>query len=214
LRSHAVTPSPGRELETAIAVHVEMEKFWEQCLETTLDRTFPAMSVSRDKSAGPGVIVPSPWFSEGDDSRLSSDAYPDFMFRVGRHVVVADAKYKSSRGTKPSAQDAYQLFAYSHLAELEGQGADISMILYPAGTESSAQQHALQRMRDRTCVLWHIALPFPSRSDIRSTGSWSMYVARLARTLRDFSTAWTFSGLRAMPEAAEQLVPNQADLDS
>jgi hypothetical protein len=127
--------------------------------------------------------------------------------------VVADAKYKSSRGTKPSAQNGYQLFAYSHLATLDGQGPDIGLILYPVGVGASAQQHALQRMRDRGFVLWHIALPFPSRADIHSSGSWSAFIARLAQALRDFSMEWTFAIRSEKGEAVDLIFPNRWHVD-
>jgi hypothetical protein len=194
LRDRAIVPEDGAESTEAVLVHVSTEKFWEQCLELALGSVFATLAVSRDAQSGEGVSVPAPWAprlpADGGPSEPASEAFPDFMFRSSRHVVVADAKYKLGVGSAPSSQDGYQLFAYSHLATLRGLGSDFALFLYPMRTGSRPRQVELERLRDRSYPLWLVRLPFPTRADIHSQASWSAFIARLARTVRDFSAEW------------------------
>ncbi len=218
LREWAVAPEDGSEGTDALLVHVSTEKFWEQCLELALESAFRTLAVSRDSQVGEGVSVPAPWVSradpESDPTEPSATSFPDFMFRSGRRVVVADAKYKLEAGGAPSSSDAYQLFAYSHLATLEGQPADLAAILYPARAVGRPRQLELERMRDRSHPLWLVRLPFPTRRDLQSQGTWSVYVAQLASTIRGLSADWfrfrppTWSGsvaIRSAPDTRPSL---------
>jgi hypothetical protein len=194
LRDRAVVPEAGSESSEAFLVHVSTEKFWEQCLELALESAFTTLAVSRDAQPAEGVSVPVPWAPRtapgGEPPELAAKTFPDFMFRSLRRVVVADAKYKLGAGTVPSSQDAYQLFAYSHLATLGGRTSDFALILYPVRVGGRPRQFELERLRDRKYPLWLVYLPFPTRADLQSQGSWSAFVARLARTVRDFSADW------------------------
>jgi hypothetical protein len=194
LRDRAVVPEDGSESSEALLVHVSTEKFWEQCLELALESAFTTLAVSRDAQPAEGVSVPAPWAprtaSGGEPRELATKTFPDFMFRSLRRVVVADAKYKLGAGTMPSSQDGYQLFAYSHLATLGGQISDFALILYPMRVGGRPRQLELERLRDRNYPLWLVRLPFPTRADLQSQGSWSAFVARLARTVRNFSADW------------------------
>jgi 5-methylcytosine-specific restriction endonuclease McrBC regulatory subunit McrC len=191
LRSHAVVPRDGDESADGLAVHISMEKFWEQCLEVALQSAFPLTAVSRDSAPGDGVEVPRPWVSGATEN---GDAFPDFMVRTAQRVILADAKYKMNVGAVPASQDGYQLFAYSHLATLNGQASDLALLLDPARSGAEARQIESLRMREKTYPLWLITLPFPGKADIRSSSSWGMYVAALARVLRDFSSEWKLAG--------------------
>lgn len=194
LRDRAVVPAKGTDNTEAFLVHVSTEKFWEQCLELALESAFAGLAVSRDAQPGEGVSVPAPWVppttSGSERQEFATKSFPDFMFRPARRVVVADAKYKLGVGSAPSSQDGYQLFTYSHLATLDGQESDFSLLLYPARGGGRPRQLELERLRDRTYPLWLVRLPFPTRHDLQSQGSWTAFVARLARTLRDFSADW------------------------
>lgn len=194
LRDRAVVPDSAGKRTDALLVHVSTEKFWEQCLELALESAFRTIAVSRDAQPGEGVSVPAPWAPRtpagAEPSEPTSSAFPDFMFRSATQVVVADAKYKLGSGSAPSSQDGYQLFAYSHLATLAGQPADLSVLLYPASTGRHPWQLELERLRDRSHPLWLAHVPFPARRDLQTQGNWSAYVARLADTIRDFSTDW------------------------
>lgn len=191
LRDRAVISDDGAERTEAMFVHVSTEKFWEQCLELALTSTFKTVGVSRDAQPGEGVSVPAPWAPVGSiPAEPLTEAFPDFMFRSSSRVVVADAKYKLGVAETPSAQDGYQLFAYSHVATLNGQVSDLAVILYPARSSGRPRQHELERLRDRKFPLWLVRLPFPTRADLHSQGGWSSYVAQLGSTIRTFSAEW------------------------
>lgn len=194
LRDRAVIPEDGVEDSEALLVHVSTEKFWEQCLELALESAFTTLAVSRDARPGEGVSVPAPWSPKSaigvDSPELSSEAFPDFMFRSDRKVVVADAKYKLGGGNLPSSQDGYQLFAYSHLATLDGKASDFAVILYPTRSGRNPRQVEVERLRDRSYPMWLVRVPFPSRADIQTQANWGGFIAQLARTLSDFSTDW------------------------
>lgn len=198
LRDWAVAPEPGASSTDAVLVHVSTEKFWEQCMELALESAFRTVAVSRDAQAGEGVSVPAPWVpraADGTEPEPATTSFPDFMFRSGRRVVVADAKYKLSTGSAPTSSDGYQLFAYSYLATLRGRPSDVAVILYPTRVGGRPRQLELERLRDRDYPLWLVRLPFPTRLDLQSQGSWTAYVARLAAAIRDLSTDWD-AGLR------------------
>ena len=96
LREWSVVPENGHEDTAAIVVHIAMEKFWEQCLELAFESAFPSVSVSREGEPGEGVSVPAPWTAplgpnHAELSDLRTTSFPDFMLRVGRKTVVADA---------------------------------------------------------------------------------------------------------------------------
>lgn len=194
LRDRAVVPEDGGESTEALLVHVSTEKFWEQCLELALGSAFTTVAVGRNARPCEGVSVPAPWAPRTPDGSEPAEfvtaTFPDFMFRSSRHVVVADAKYKLGAGNSPRSQDGYQLFAYSHLATLRGQTSDLALVLYPTRAGDRPRQVELERLRARSYPLWLVRLPFPTRLDLQSQGSWGAFVARLARTIRDFSTDW------------------------
>ena len=195
LRGQAVVPSSDAETSEAFQVSVSTEKFWEQCLELTLESAFGTIAVGRDARPGEGVDVPAPWAPpitvQGTVSKLETEGFPDFMFQTSRHVVVADAKYKLAGSKAPSSQDGYQLFAYSHLATLGGQTSHLALILYPTQTSIGPRQQELERLRDRDYPLWLVRLPFPTRADIHTQANWSKFIAQLTRTVRGFSAEWT-----------------------
>lgn len=195
LNNWAVTPSQDGSTSTEpVLVHVSTEKFWEQCLELALGSAFGTLAVSRDAQPGEGVNVPAPYVprSATDVDIVDPDttSFPDFMLRSGRHVVVADAKYKLGAGGRPSSSDAHQLFAYSHLATLGGQLSDLAVILYPTRVGGRPSQRELERMRDRAHPLWLVRLPFPTPRDLQSPATWTAYVAQLAAAMRDLSADW------------------------
>lgn len=194
LRDWAVMPESGSEDTEALLVHVSTEKFWEQCLELALESTFGGLAVSRNAQVTEDIKVPAPWVPRtahaAEPSEPDTTSFPDFMLRSGKHVVVADAKYKLGTGGAPSSSDAYQLFAYSHLATLGGQTADLAAILYPARTGRRPEQLEFERMRDRRYPLWLAYLPFPRPADLRTQQNWSVYIANLAGYLREFAKDW------------------------
>lgn len=194
LSEWSIVSDPGANDTEATMVHIATEKFWEQCLELALESAFSSVAVSRDAKPGVGVRVPAPWVRPELVGTKSLDgptsSFPDFMLRVGRKTVVADAKYKLGVGGTPGSSDAYQLFAYSHLASLEGQSSELAALLYPARSGRPSWQVERERQLGRDYPLWLVHLPFPARRELRTRASWTAYVARLASTLRDFSDDW------------------------
>lgn len=192
LRHWAIEPETGDSAVDALLVQVSTEKFWEQCLEMSLGSAFGTLAVGRDSQISEGISVPAPWVPPVADGQLVelTTSFPDFMLRSGQHIVVADAKYKLGAGRAPASSDAYQLFAYSHLATLGGRLSDLAVLLYPTRAGGQAKQAQLERLMDRRYSIWLVRVPFPSRTDIRSQGTWSAYVARIATAMRDLSTDW------------------------
>lgn len=194
LRDWAVEPETDDSATDAVLVHISTEKFWEQCLEMALESAFSTLAVSRDAQPGEGVSVPAPWVSlaAGQDRAVGSTmaSFPDFMLRSARQVVVADAKYKLGAGRVPRSSDGYQLFAYSHLATLDGRSSDLAVLLYPTMAGQQAGQAELERLRDRSYPLWMVRLPFPRPIDVRDERSWTAYVTDLASHLRRFACDW------------------------
>lgn len=184
-----IGPVPeGEPAESAdsIAVHVLTERFWEQALETILRAAFGDVRTSADGSLGTGVTVTPPWTPAGRTA--VAHAYPDYMFRNGARLVLADAKYKPDATL--GASDAYQLFAYSHLASLEASSSDMSLVLYPAAPRSEPHQRQWTRLPDGQYPLWTVSLPFPSRTDVRNQAAWNQYISRGAFALRALATEW------------------------
>ena len=193
LRNTGVVPENGDVFGDLISVHIRMEKFWEQCLESALVAPFPSLVTNRDASPGEGVDVPAPWgapMDAGEKPLPSTNSFPDFMFTAGGRVVVADAKYKLHNGGAPSSQDGYQLFSYSHLATLHGRPSELALILYSGRAGAPSAQVELARMREGAFPLWLARLPFPARTDVRSRTSWSAYSARLSDHIRGLSSDW------------------------
>lgn len=195
LRDWAVDPELGDNETNASIVQISTEKFWEQCTELVLDTAFGAVAVSRGARAGEGVSVPTPWrqtaLNRLDPNRTASTSFPDFMFNIGRRVIVADAKYKLGGESAPASSDAYQMFAYSHLATLDHQLSDLAVLLYPSPVgELVTHNVELERLRDRRYSLWSVRLPFPMPSDLQTQRHWGVYIAHQATTMRELSTDW------------------------
>lgn len=195
LRNWAVNPEVGNETTDAVLVQVATEKFWEECLATALQRVFKTVAISRENKAGPGVHVPAPWLPPalGEDKSPDStfNSFPDYMLRHGGKVVIADAKYKLFAGKIPGSADAYQLFAYSHLANLDSSRSDSAVLFYPTRSGVRPSQTKLERLRGRDYPLWLVRLPFPGPRDLKDRVSWDAYVDELARQLRDFADEWS-----------------------
>jgi hypothetical protein len=182
----AVPDSAATESADSIAIHVFTEKFWEQTLRAILQAAFGDVRSSADGRLGAGVTAPQPWAPAGHEAVL--ETFPDYMFRLGQRVVLADAKYKPMAAL--DAADGYQLFAYSHLAGLDAALTDMSLVLYPAAPRSTAGQRRWARRPDQGYPLWLISLPFPARVDVRSQAAWNQYISQGASALRDLAAEW------------------------
>ncbi|WP_187776145.1 5-methylcytosine restriction system specificity protein McrC [Antrihabitans cavernicola] len=191
LRRYGPTPADGADSSDSFVVHVFSEKFWEQVLHESLNVAFRDIRLSADASPGEGIQAPGPWRQrpQPNQSQSNTTTLPDFMFRDGARVVLADAKYKRPRGI--SAQDGYQLFAYSHLASLDGATSEFGALIYPGNPSTDPRQDEWWRRPHDDYALWSIQLPFPNPHDLATAEAWSRYIARTARAVRDLVAEWT-----------------------
>lgn len=176
----SVVPTEGNaRTDRALAVHLYMEKWWEQCLLGALH------TIADPNGTHAQVPVSPPWlpFSgplEGANRRA------DFIFELeGKHVL-ADAKYKVDTGSL-GASDGDQMFAYSHTAKAPGssQLTDSGAVFYPNRSGQVGQNgRNLLRAPERTYELRLVDLPFPERTDVRTDEAWTRYQKALGRAIR------------------------------
>jgi hypothetical protein len=189
LRDDVPTPATARDLSLeTFRVGVPTEKLWEAALRQALARVPMArVYVNADnKPAIADVEVPAPWTRGGAPS--PSGRFPDFLVLASSATSsclwCVDAKYKNTPAVSPVAEDANQVFVYSHLATLAGRRVEKCALVYPSLTPRS-HPSTLQRERDRTMPLLLIEALFPVPSDLRTQRSWDDYVSRTALGLAD-----------------------------
>lgn len=200
LRRSAVTPDTGVEKQRNVFFTISTEKFWEECLEIGIRRISTLFAVNADGEVDPRVEVFSPWSPEPRESFLElpanpsptevvNERFPDFLFSLGEHLVVADAKYKLIH-SRPSSSDANQMFAYSHLSAMAGKIPNSAALIYPTSTAEIPRQLETFRMPGRDMKLWLIHVHFPARTDLHNTASWFRYLDRLTGQLSEMSRCW------------------------
>lgn len=194
LRARAILPLGVAHETKATLVQVSTENFWEQCLEAALKTAFTDVAVDRADYAYDEVSVPAPW-APVDAAHGPGSSRPDFVFKTQNRVIVADAKYKmgglgGKATVKPSHDDGYQMFAYSHLVRWQGQPSEIGVLIYPGPPGAVGMQRPLLRLRDQEYPLWLATLPFPSRDEVQTPQNWARYVGRLAETLKYLAIEW------------------------
>lgn len=182
LRQQGRLPEQGTSTgdDPIVTMELYMDKYWESFVEDALRSVYAALSVQ--------VPTPAPW--AGDES--GDLALPDFLFRSGEIIVVADAKYKLGRRA-PDSADANQLFVYSHLANLDGRRTDAALVIYPrqerasGGTEPRTQ---LLRNPEKDYPLRVMHLPFPRADEVRDRGTYAAYLDRTQRVLTQEVETW------------------------
>lgn len=189
LSRKAIVPADGIiEAPKAIAIHLYMEKWWEQCLLDGL------RAIADPGSLHEQVPVPPPWAPVRSSEFPESDPAPtrkaDFIFSLNERPILGDAKYKLDAHSLGAA-DGYQMFAYSHTASVPGSGGAIAAgaVFYPQRVSSAERsrehgQRVLVRATSPRYELRLVDLPFPSPADVRSDTAWHDYVASLASSLR------------------------------
>lgn len=187
LEQAADAPSGLQVADDSVAIHVRTEKFWEQTVEVVLRSVFADVAISADNTPGPGVQAPFPWTNA--DGTGTGESYPDYLFRTGPRVVVADAKYK--RSSRISSSDGYQLFVYSHLARLDNRQASAGAVFYPGAPNAVARSQTLIRLPLSDFPLHLVTVPFPSPAQIRVRASWNRYLQSSAQSVRGLSEAWS-----------------------
>lgn len=193
LRDEDYRPSSSDLDIPAIEVVVPTYRVWERVLyEAARQRTGEGWiqdaldgNVKNDR-----VEVPAPW--QGASGR---PLRPDLLMRVGSEAErwCVDAKYKRLRnGRAPELDDLYQMFAYSHLVRLDGEGVRASVLVYPAEPAVSGSRRATLRRSGHTgqhYPLHVVTAPFPSPDDVQTDATWKRYLERLGygleRTLKE-----------------------------
>jgi hypothetical protein len=173
LNDTAILPIEGNDLDEVVAIHVRTEKFWEQTVGAVLAGVFGDVRVNADNTTASGVATQFPWNNPERPRR--GESYPDFVFKFNERIVVADAKYKSSLQLTPP--DGYQLFAYSHLTEMNESKATMGALIYPIRPGRVPSSWVLLRMPDADFPLLIVGLPFPDPPDVRSGRAWGHYIS-------------------------------------
>lgn len=110
---------------------------------------------------------------------------PDIVVTTEDGPLVVDAKYKAFPA-EPTAQDAYQMFAYSHLIFGDGGHSGVQeLVLAYVADRRERLQWTMQRNPDaaarRRPRLRGVGLPWPSRHNLTASEQY----------LRELSAAWT-----------------------
>lgn len=183
---------------SAIQWWFDTSKLWEQVIEQSLSmggRGWHSEAQGRTDGEQKSLVV---WSQVGNGKRPDLVAWrTDTNGHVRRYVM--DAKYKHSLGggvAGVSSEDQYQMFTYSHLAQVDGAGADAAALLYPGtpsrlNRASTALRGAYPLGASAPFELHRIELPFPqpmtgqagARSDIESNEAWSAYLERVRQAL-------------------------------
>lgn len=163
----------------AMAIHLSMEKWWEQCLLGALQH------VADPGTTHPQAPVGSPWApASGTPQPKGRNA--DFIFVLKGRCILADAKYKVEESTL-GASDGDQMFAYSHTAVLPGSErlTETGVVFYAQPARGKARtREVLTRKTAPLYELRLLDLPFPSPTDVRGDAAWRVYLEFLADCIR------------------------------
>ena len=184
----SVVPMEGyAETERAVAIHLSMEKWWEQCLLGAIQH------VADPGTTHPQAPVGLPWAPASGTSKPKVRS-ADFIFVLGGRCFLADAKYKIDE-TALGASDGDQMFAYSHTAALPGTDVltDAGAVLYAQSVRGKVRtREVLIRTTEPRYELQLLDLPFPSPTDVETDASWRVYLETLAEHIRgDLTSAVT-----------------------
>jgi hypothetical protein len=151
---------------------VDTSRAWECILREVLQRARVSDLMDLNRSGESPLTVSRPW---SQMSVAERSPRPDLLFRTDEGWWVIDAKYKRLNGGSPSADDQYQLFAYSHLADpvIARLG-----LIYPQVTRGSTRNGPYLRSAQPDCSLWVEQLQFPTPSQVAT--SWRDYLDETA----------------------------------
>jgi hypothetical protein len=187
LSRSSVVPLDGDDnTDKAVAIHLYMEKWWEECLEGAL------RAIADSGRVHPQHPVEAPWLPTTGAKRNA-----DFVFALaGRHLL-ADAKYKVDP-ISLGADDGYQLFSYSHMAIVPGTElpTDAGAVFYPTRAKAGEQAQAhtrgvLARATGPAYELRLLGLPFPTADQVATDGAWRRYLVELGQGIRRELTSTT-----------------------
>jgi hypothetical protein len=192
LSRRSVVPMDGdADTDRAVAIHLYMEKWWEECLLAAL------RSIADPGSVHEQVPVRAPWVPPGAEALPDPSRRADFIFGLDGRPMLADAKYKVDE-TSLGASDGDQMFAYSHTATVPGssQLTCSGAVFYPQRGDVPRQSRAftrdlLVRTTDPRYELRLLDLPFPSPTDVGTDAAWRGYLVSLADGIRQELAAMT-----------------------
>lgn len=192
LSRRSVVPLDGdADTDRSVAIHLYMEKWWEQCLLGAL------RSIADPGSVHEQVPVRAPWVPHGAAALPDPSRRADFIFGLDAQHILADAKYKVDV-TSLGASDGDQMFAYSHTATVPGssQLTGAGVVFYPQRGDVLRQGQArtrdvLVRTTDPRYELRLLDLPFPSPTDVGTDAAWRGYLVSLADGIRQELVAMT-----------------------
>lgn len=181
----SVVPMDGNTgTKRAVAIHLSMEKWWEQCLLGALQH------VADPRTTHPQAPVGSPW-APASGTPKPKDRSADFIFVLDGRCFLADAKYKVDE-TALGASDGDQMFAYSHTAAMPGSDVltDAGAVFYAQPVRGKVRsREVLIRTTEPRYELQLLDLPFPSPTDVKTDAAWRVYLASLAEQIRDDLTS-------------------------
>lgn len=207
----SVVPLAGDAVsDRSIAIHLYMEKWWEQCLLDAL-RVITCPGTLHEQ-----VPVPAPWVAPGTESLPEPSRKADFFFSLDGRRILADAKYKVDV-LSLGASDGDQMFAYSHTATVPGTShlSDAGAIFYAQRTGGLRRSRArtrdvLVRTTDPRYELRLLDLPFPSPTDVGTDAAWRGYIGSLAEGIRHELSAATLSQPLTASAGSYRSVPGRS----
>jgi hypothetical protein len=163
--------------QDSLRIELDTAVIWEKLLRNSAKRIGSLQKAS----------CVSPWDGCLDQPK------PDIAFEWpqpdGAEPIILDAKYKLFDG-RPTPADAYQMFAYSHLAKLGGREARRLFLGYVnGGFDANARTHLrLPRYSRDDKLLGLLPLPWPARSELSEP---EVYRTRLCGELERLLRALT-----------------------
>lgn len=163
--------------QDSLRIELDTAVIWERLLRDSAQRIGSLQQASCE----------SPWDDCLDQPK------PDIAFEWPRadaaEPIILDAKYKFFDG-KPTPEDAYQMFAYSHLAKLGGREARRLVLGYvESGAQATARTHLrLPRYSRDNKLLSLFPLPWPARTELSEPDTYRTRLGgELERMLRALS---------------------------
>ncbi|WP_199510177.1 5-methylcytosine restriction system specificity protein McrC [Nucisporomicrobium flavum] len=166
-------------LTDAIELAVPTHRLWERIVTEAMRRA--GFTELFHHSVQPVGLTSDPWLTstgKGTGSR------PDNVARLGGHLWVVDAKYKTPPdGAWPSRDDQYQIFAYTHLVQHRGEAATRAALVYPGLGKTKGWRRGRGNAAE-PCDLLAVQIPFPAPQEARSQTAWKNYLDRAGWALR------------------------------
>jgi len=160
--------------QDSLRIELDTALVWEQLLRGSAQRIGVLHSASCE----------SPW------DGLVGQPKPDIAFEWPRTAdaepIILDAKYKLFDG-RPKPEDAYQMFAYSHLADLGGREARRLFLGYVAARHGATPRthRRLPRYSRGDRLLGLLPLPWPDRNELSTPDTYRLRLGdELERLLR------------------------------